>query len=83
MCIEEAIELRGHVVLSIVERERVAAPALERRVIAELLQDHEMAHSPRYLALLSFGLRCRAAQLAQVAVNDDGVCAHAVLPYSC
>jgi len=81
MSIEEAIELLRHVVLSIVQRERVTTPALQRWVIAELLQDNEMAHGSRYLALLSFGLWYRAAQLAQVAINDDGMSTHVVLPY--
>jgi len=79
MSIEEAIQLHGHVVLSVVQRERVTAPALERRIIAKLFEYHEVTHRSRYLALLSFVLRCRAAQLALVTVNDDGMCAHVVL----
>jgi len=76
MRIEEAVKLLGHIELPIVQWERVATPALEQWVIAEPFEYHEMAHSPREFALLSFGLWCRTAQLAQVAINDDGMSAH-------
>src|SRR6266568_1518494 len=79
MLVEEAVQLLGHIIqinLPISQCECFTTPALQGRVIAELLQDHEMAHGSRYLALLAFVLWCRAAQLAQVTVSDDGMCAH-------